>query len=73
MPPRISLKAARVNAGLTQREIAQKLGISEPTYNTWEKNPWNISGLYQRRLADVCKYPLDFIDFLPEILSKTQD
>ena len=33
---RISLKAARVNAGLTQMEVSEKLGISKKTVHSWE-------------------------------------
>ena len=32
----ISLKAARVNAGLTQKKIAEELGVSPVTYWKWE-------------------------------------
>lgn len=32
-----SIKAARVNAGLTQKEAAKALGVSETTVIKWEK------------------------------------
>lgn len=32
----ISLKAARVNAGLTQEQLAEKLGVSPVTIWKWE-------------------------------------
>jgi transcriptional regulator with XRE-family HTH domain len=35
--PQITLKAARVNAGLTQSEVAGKLKISTGTLKNWEK------------------------------------
>ena len=35
--PQITLKAARVNAGLTQATVADKLGISISTLKNWEK------------------------------------
>lgn len=35
---KISLKAARVNAGLTQKEAAEKLNISNKTLQNWEKH-----------------------------------
>lgn len=35
--PQISLKAARVNANLTQEEAAIKLGVSISTIKKWEK------------------------------------
>ena len=36
---KLSLKQARVGAGLTQEQIAEKLGVSNITYLTYEKNP----------------------------------
>lgn len=33
---KISLKSARVNANLTQKEVAKKLGISNKTIGNWE-------------------------------------
>ena len=36
MMPKITLKAARVNAGLTQKEAAKRLGISNKTLWSWE-------------------------------------
>ena len=36
MAQRITLAAARVNAGLTQEAIAEKLGVTRTTYNAWE-------------------------------------
>lgn len=40
---KITLKAARVNAGLTQTELAKKIGKSEATIINWEKNPEKIT------------------------------
>lgn len=34
--PKITLKAARVNAGLSQKEAANKLNISNKTLCNWE-------------------------------------
>lgn len=33
---KITLKAARVNAGLTQKEAAEKLGVAQSTLRNWE-------------------------------------
>lgn len=35
--PRITLKAARVNVGFTQKEAAKKLQVSNKTLCNWEK------------------------------------
>lgn len=40
----ISLKAARVNAGFTQKEIAAKLHKSKDTIVNWEKGKTKIDG-----------------------------
>ena len=39
---RYTLRELRARKGWTQRETARKLGISEQTYNAWEKD---ISGV----------------------------
>lgn len=62
---KITLKAARVNSGKTQKELADELGISESTYIRWEKNPSIISALYQKKLEEALHFPTDLIIFLP--------
>lgn len=37
MKDKISLKAARVNAGLTQEEAAKMIGVYSGTVSNWEK------------------------------------
>ena len=39
MPVQISLRAARVNAGLTLLDGAKAIGISKDTLIKWERNP----------------------------------
>lgn len=34
--PKITLKAARVNAGMTQTEAAKRIGVSISTLKNWE-------------------------------------
>lgn len=41
--PKITLRAARVNAELTQKELAEKLGKSENTIINWETGKTKIS------------------------------
>ena len=38
MTIKLTLKAARVNAGLTQKQLANLTGISESTMIKWEKS-----------------------------------
>lgn len=60
---KISLKAARVNANLTMVEAAKKLGIAVSTLVKWEKEPWNISALYQNKISEAYSISIDAIDF----------
>ena len=48
---KITLKAARVNAGLTLEEAAKTLGISRSTLISWEKHPEKINALYQSKIS----------------------
>jgi transcriptional regulator with XRE-family HTH domain len=62
---RITMKAARVNKGFTQREAAKRLKISKETLANWENgksfpNAANISNL-----EDVYDLRYDEIIFLP--------
>lgn len=61
---KITLKAARVDAGLTIKDAAKKLGIAASTLISWEKNPEKISALYQEKIADTYGIDTDNIIFL---------
>lgn len=61
---KISLEAARVNAGYTQEQAASKLGISRATIINWEKGR-AIPGIpAMDKISKLYKIPVDFI-FLP--------
>lgn len=60
----ISLAAARVNAELTQEEVAKKMKISKNTLVNWEKGKAEPTVSQGRLLAMLYKIPLDNI-FLP--------
>ncbi len=49
----ISLKAARVNKGLTQEEIAEALDISRNTYIKIEANPMRASIQIAHKIIDL--------------------
>ena len=60
-PPKISLAAARVNAGLLQEVAAVKLHVTPETLRSWEKG--NTVPGYDK-FMEICKlyrYPADFI------------
>ncbi|MBQ9031838.1 MAG: helix-turn-helix transcriptional regulator [Parasporobacterium sp.] len=62
---KISLAAARVNAGLTQDEVANQLGVSNKTVGNWEKGVVIPNSATVFMLSDLYKIPKDNI-FLPE-------
>ncbi len=61
----ISLAAARVNAKLTQEEVAREMQVSKQTVVNWEKGNSEPSILQGRKLSKLYNMPLEFI-FLPE-------
>ena len=61
----ISLAAARVNAGLTQEEVAKALKVGKQTVGNWEKGTSEPKMSQSRQLSELYKMPLDYI-FLPE-------
>lgn len=66
MSKQITLKAARVNAGLTQEEAANMLGISASTLIKWEKEPHKVQAYRQVEIASLYKLSVDDISFLLE-------
>lgn len=63
--PKISLEAARVNAKLTQKELAEKLGVSNSTIVNWEKGETEPSLSQLRMISELSGIPMDFL-FVPD-------
>lgn len=61
----ISLAAARVNANLTQEEVAKEMHISKQTIVNWERGISEPKMSQSRKLSELYKMPLDYI-FLPQ-------
>jgi DNA-binding XRE family transcriptional regulator len=61
---RISLAAARVNAKLTQEEMANKLGITRQTYAAWESGKTDMRTAYFIAFCQITGFSTDDI-FLP--------
>lgn len=61
---KITLKAARVNAGLTQKEVAAKMRVSNNTVLNWEKGSVKPSLSTLAMLCSIYKVSEDNI-FLP--------
>ena len=61
--PSISLKAARVNAELTQKQAAQKLGISQVTLQNYEKGITFPTMNMVDKISELYDFPKDYIFF----------
>ena len=51
---KVSLKAARINANLLQKDIAKKLNVSEATVCRWEKGTILIPTDYLEQYCKIC-------------------
>lgn len=58
---KISIKAARVNAGLTQVELARKMNKSPTTVCRWENGYSRMSIEEFNRFCKICKVNKDDI------------
>ena len=67
----ISLAAARVNAGMTQEEVAKKMGISKQTIINWEKGK-NIPGIPEMEMMSKLYAMLQDYIFLPSYSTKSR-
>ena len=62
---KITLEAARRNAGLTQKEVAESLGISNKTLGNWENYATCPTVAQAEKLCALYGLPYDNISFLP--------
>ena len=69
---KISLRAARVNAGLSQKEVAISLGISNKTLSNWENGDTFPSAQNIERLCELYKLSYDEINFLPKKFAQSE-
>lgn len=61
--PKITLKAARVNKGLSQREAAQLLDIAVSTLRNWESGKTFPNKPMIDKICDVYGIPFDMLFF----------
>ncbi|MGQ2381747.1 helix-turn-helix domain-containing protein [Lactiplantibacillus plantarum] len=67
---RISLKAARINAGLRQDQVATRLSdyfgtkVSRQRVSNFESNPENVPRAYGDALARLYGIPVDYLKFV---------
>ena len=58
----MSIKAARVNAGLSQVQVAEKLGVTQRTVSFWENGK---SLPNARHIKDICElYGVHYDDII---------
>ena len=69
MMPKITLKAARVNVGLTQDEAAQALGRTKQTIANWQTGVTEIKYRDLCAMSELYKMPIEYLT-LPEKRSK---
>jgi len=62
---KISLKAARVNAGLSQKEVAKTLKVSNKTIHSWENGGTSPSYKHIDALCDLYGVSYNDLNFLP--------
>lgn len=60
---RISLAAARVNAGLSQEDVAKSLNVGKQTIVSWEKGTSEPKISQALRLSELYHMPIDYIFF----------
>ncbi len=65
---KISLAAARVNANLTQSDIAAEMRLSKQTIINWEKGRNTPKAAQLKMFCDICRISVDNI-FLPAELT----
>ena len=62
---KITLPAARKNAKLTQKQLAQRCGVSVATIYNWEKGKSEPTVTQAKKVGEVCGIHYDNIIFLP--------
>lgn len=58
---KISLRAARVNANLTQGDVAKHVRKTKQTIINWENGRTPIDAIYFEELCRLYKMPAEFI------------
>lgn len=56
---KITLRAARVNAGLSQEDVCKVLGVSKPTLVRWEQRADNIKASQLKTLSELYNIPIN--------------
>ena len=59
--PRICIAACRANTGLSQREFAEKIGVSLATITNWESGKTEPDLSELRAISNLSGIPMDYI------------
>lgn len=62
----ITLKAARMNKQLTQRDAAARIGVTSDTIGNWERGKSFPDAMQIKRIEEVYKVRYDDLIFLPD-------
>lgn len=62
---KISIRAARVNVGLLQKEAAEQLGVSNKTLGNWENGVTFPPADKIPAICELYSVPYDYLNFLP--------
>lgn len=62
-PPKITLRAARTNAGLTLKQASKAIGVTVATLHKWESNSSSIKVSDVQKIEEAYEYPTNFIFF----------
>ena len=58
---KITIEAARVNSGLTQAELAEKMGVSRTTVINWERGKSEMKTAYLYMFCGITGFSEDDI------------
>lgn len=61
MEYKISLRAARVNSHMLQKDVAKAVGVTKETVSNWESGKTAPKATVIMRLCDLYKVPIDAI------------
>ena len=59
--------AARVNAGLRQKEVAKYIGVTPATLQNWEQGRTTPDVVTAKQLADLYKIDLNDVSFAQKL------
>ena len=56
-----NLKEARKKAGMTQKQVAEHIGISQNAYSYWESGRNNVDSESMKKLSDLFNVSIDYL------------